>query len=127
MASSMSFKIKVNPLYVAALESSCKRALEICGGKAESYAKLRCPKKTGRLQNSITHRLEGNNTEEIGTNVEYAPYVEFGHHQEPGRYVPAIGKRLVRDFVPGKPFIAPALEEHVDEYKNVILKELNGI
>ncbi len=22
------------------------------------------------------------------------PYVEYGHRQEPGRYVPAIGKRL---------------------------------
>ena len=32
---------------------------------------------------------------EIYNNIEYAPYVENGHRQEVGRYVPAIGKRLV--------------------------------
>lgn len=123
---SMSFTIKINPALIPNIEAACKRGLEICGGKAESYAKLKCPKNTGRLSNSITHSVSGR-TMEVGTNVKYAPYVEFGHHQEPGRFVPAIGKRLVRDFVPGKPFIAPALEEHLDEYKNVILTELNGI
>lgn len=39
---------------------------------------------------------------EIYNNIEYAPYVENGHRQEVGRYVPAIGKRLVRSFVEGK-------------------------
>lgn len=38
---------------------------------------------------------------EIYNNIEYAPYVENGHRQEVGRYVPAIGKRLVRSFVEG--------------------------
>lgn len=32
----------------------------------------------------------------------YASYVEFGHRQTPGRYVPAIGKRLVASWVEGK-------------------------
>ena len=31
---------------------------------------------------------------EIYNNIEYAPWVENGHRQEVGRYVPAIGKRL---------------------------------
>lgn len=39
---------------------------------------------------------------DIYNNIEYAPYVENGHRQEVGRYVPAIGKRLVRSFVEGK-------------------------
>ncbi len=34
--------------------------------------------------------------------VGYAPYVEYGHRQTPGRYVPALGKRLTRSFVPGQ-------------------------
>ena len=33
--------------------------------------------------------------------VEYAPYVEYGHRQTPGRYVPALGKSLKRAFAPG--------------------------
>lgn len=32
----------------------------------------------------------------------YASYVEYGHRQTPGRYVPAIGKRLVASWVEGK-------------------------
>ncbi len=103
------------------------RALEICGGKAETYAKKLCPVDTGNLRNSITHQREGDDTELIGTSVEYAPYVEIGHHQEPGRYVPAIGKRLVASYVPGKPYMAPALQNHVSEYKEVFETELSKI
>ena len=110
-----------------AVTEAIVRAFEICGGKAETYAKQLCPVDTGRLRNSITHKQEGTDTEVIGTNVEYAPYVEFGHHQEPGRYVPAIGKRLVASYVPGKPYLAPALENHISEYREVFEKELEKI
>lgn len=103
------------------------RALEICGGKSETYAKKLCPVDTGNLRNSITHQREGDDTELIATAVTYAPYVEIGHHQEPGRYVPAIGKRLVASYVPGKPYMAPALENHVSEYKEVFETELSKI
>lgn len=127
MASSMTFSLKINPSLAKDLDEACGRALEICGGKAETYAKRLCPVDTGNLRNSITHQASGYKTMLIGTPVEYAPYVEFGHHQQPGRYVPAIGKRLVKDYVAGKPFLTPALENHVDEYKNIILNELNGL
>lgn len=103
------------------------RALEICGGKAETYAKKLCPVDTGNLRNSITHQREGDDTELIGTPVLYAPSVEIGHHQTPGRYVPAIGKRLVASYVPGKPYLAPALENHISEYKEVFENELKKI
>lgn len=39
---------------------------------------------------------------EVINPVHYASYVEFGHRQEPGRFVPAIGKRLVDSWVEGK-------------------------
>lgn len=35
-------------------------------------------------------------------NEQYASYVEYGHRQTPGRYVPALGKRLKLSFVPGR-------------------------
>lgn len=41
-------------------------------------------------------------TIEVINPVEYASYVEFGHRQEPGRYVPAIGKALKKGWVNGK-------------------------
>lgn len=84
------------------------KALEIIGGKAESYAKRLCPVDTGRLRNSITHQQYDENTEIVGTNVEYAPYVELGHHTSSG------------SFVQGKPFLRPAAEGHASEYKSII-------
>ena len=35
------------------------------------------------------------------TNLKYAPYYEFGHRQTPGRFVPAIGRKLKKGWVPG--------------------------
>lgn len=34
--------------------------------------------------------------------VRYASYVEYGHRQKPGRYVPALGKQLKNNFVKGQ-------------------------
>ena len=111
------------------IKESIKRALEICGGMAERHAVQNIHKnrsiRTSTLVNSITHQMEGDDTVAIGTNVSYAPFVELGHHQEPGRYVPAIGKRLKASFVPAKPFLRPAVENHEDAYRNVIATELN--
>ena len=116
------------------LTDAKKRALNICGGKAETYAIMNCPVVTGWLSQHITHRLEDENTEAVGTNVEYAPYVELGHHQQPGRFVPAenkltgkFGFRLVHDYVPGHPYLRPALEDHISEYKSIIETELGKI
>lgn len=51
-------------------------ALEAIGGQAEMYAKEECPVDTGRLRSSISHATD-DNTAYIGTNVEYAPAVEY--------------------------------------------------
>lgn len=37
--------------------------------------------------------------------VHYASYVEYGHRQTPGRFVPAIGKRLKASYVKGQFFL----------------------
>jgi len=50
-------------------------------------------------------------TVEVHNNLEYAPHVEYGHRQTPGRYVPAIGKRLKRDYVPGKHMLENSMNE----------------
>jgi hypothetical protein len=41
-------------------------------------------------------------TIEVINPMTYAPYVEFGHRQTPGRYVPAIGKQLKSNWVEGR-------------------------
>lgn len=49
----------------------------------------------------VTHAA-GVYTVEIINPTEYASYVEYGHRQTPGRYVPALGKRLKQGWVEGK-------------------------
>lgn len=90
-------------------QEKINKALEICGGMAESYAKADCPVDTGRLRNSITHAQTGDQEETIGSNVEYAPYVELGTSRMSAR-----------------PFLAPAAEGHAAEYEAVIRKELSS-
>ena len=99
---------------LSAEEMAKARALEIIGGKAEGYAKKLCPVDTGRLRNSITHQRYDESTEIIGTNVEYAPHIELGHHTRSG------------SFVTGKPFLRPAAENHSAEYLNIIRSEMKN-
>ena len=99
---------------LSAEQKARNKALEIIGGKAESYAKKLCPVDTGRLRNSITHQQMDEHTEMIGTNVEYAPYVELGHHTSGGT------------FVAGKHFLRSAAEGHSAEYKQIIENEMKN-
>ncbi len=63
--------------------------------------------------------------------VEYASYVEYGHRQTPGRYVPAIGKRLKASWVEGKFFVKKteeALETQGPMIANLLLDQyLKGV
>lgn len=104
----MDIKFTSNRVFIEnAVQAAKARALEIMGGKAEGYAKQLCPVDTGRLRNSITHWQEDENTEVIGTNVEYAPYVELGtYKQRP------------------QPYLRPAAENHMAEYREIWEKEL---
>ena len=108
---------------LAKMAQAKTRSLEIIGGTAEGHAKEKCPVKSGRLRNSITHARVSEDTEAIGTDVEYAPFVELGHNQQPGRYVPAIGKRLVASHVAAKPFLKPAVDNYQNEYLEIIKGE----
>ena len=60
--------------------------------------------RTGRLRNSISHGIDVNEgAVYIGSNVEYAPYVELGTSKMPPR-----------------PFLKPAAENYVEEYKGLL-------
>lgn len=57
--------------------SKIQEALTKCALLVEADAKLNCPVDTGSLRSSITHNVYKDYAE-VGTNYEYAPYVEFG-------------------------------------------------
>ena len=116
---------------LSALESAVERGLEIIGGKAETYAKDICPVNTGRLRGDITHKTDpAEKAVTIGSNVEYAPYVELGtgpYFVPPPEWIhngATQGRGIGHSFVHPRPFLRPAIEQHTDEYKYVFESEL---
>ena len=63
-------------------------------------------------------------TIEIVNPVEYASYVEFGHRQKPGRFVPAIGKRLKAKWVEGKFMLTISSQEVQEAAPGVLERKL---
>lgn len=59
------------------LPSAIEKGLEKACLLIEGTAKAKCPVDDGQLRQSITHKVENTNGV-VGTNVEYAPYVEVG-------------------------------------------------
>lgn len=59
--------------------------------------------------------------------ANYASFVEYGHHQEVGRYVPAIGKKLVEPWVEGKHMITVPLERMQKKLDNILDKEIDDL
>ena len=99
----MSYTYKDNTDEVlAALKRAKKRGLEAIGLTAEGYAKKDTPVDTGRLRNSISHTTD-DEAAYIGTNVEYAPYVELGARGRSGTHM-----------------LQRAASEHTDEYKRLM-------
>ena len=74
------------------------------------------PVVTGNLRRSITSgevELNGNEySMPVGSSLSYARYAEEGHKQEVGKYVPAIGKKLKKEFVPGNHVIKDSVDLH---------------
>lgn len=122
------------------LEKKILKALSVIGEAAEGYAKEDCPVDTGRLRNSITyathekhskgnthkhpkgkqnadpeefeaHAKPDKNCVCIGTNVEYAQYVEF---------------RSMEHITGKAHFLRDAVMEHNDEYKDYVEKILKA-
>lgn len=115
-----------------ALHEATRRALEECGLVAERYAKKAAPVDTGNLRNSITHEA-AEDTVYIGTNVEYAPYIELGtgKYTDGGRqdswvYQDDKGNWHRTNGQKAKPFLKPAVADHKQKYVDIIKKELKG-
>lgn len=64
---------------------------------------------------------------EVINSAFYASYVEYGHRQTPGRFVPVLGKKLKRAWVPGR-FMLTISENEIKENMDAILeKKLDNI
>ena len=71
-----------NPNFDKALidevKKHARKQLKIAGELVVSHCKEECPVDTGKLRDSITSKLVGDDSVQIGSNVEYAAYVELG-------------------------------------------------
>jgi HK97 gp10 family phage protein len=115
---------------LSALHEAAERALEKCGLTAEGYAKKATPVDTGNLRNSISRKVQ-KDTMFVGTNVEYAPYVEFGTGKyypggrpDPWVYKDEKGNWHRTSGVKAKPFIKPSVADHKQQYFDIIEQEL---
>lgn len=118
-----------------AFDEACLRALERCGNQAEGYAKDLAPVDTGALRNSISHKVVPSEPAAyIGTNLEYAPYVEFGTGQysttgggtpkSKWAYMGDDGKWHIGKPMKPQPYLKPAIADHVGTYRNIFKDEL---
>ena len=88
----------------------------------------RTPSDTGNLRRnwavSDVRKNGGNYEIEVSNSTEYASYVEFGHRQTPGRFVPTIGKRLKKSWVKGKFMLTISEDELKRQAPAVIEKKI---
>ena len=94
-------------------------------------AEANTPVKTGDLRRSwqlIGPIFSGADiTIELRNSKNYASFVENGHRQAPGRYVPAIGKRLKVSWVPGQHFLQKATKETSNQIPQLITPVMDNI
>lgn len=59
--------------------------------------------------------------------ASYASYVNDGHRQQPGRYVPILGKRLVDNWVDGLNMAEKAEKETERQSKSILRRNINRV
>ena len=119
-------------LFQDSFYAAIARALERCGMQAEGYAKDLTPVDTGNLRNSITHKVV-DDTVYIGTNNEYATYVELGTgkyaeggRQDPWVYQDEEGRWHHTNGQRAQPYLKPAVTDHKQTYRNIVKDELEN-
>jgi len=83
-------------------EKKLDKALQVTALMIERESKRICPVRTGRLRASIHTGKLGKLVYYVGTNVEYAPYVEFGTRKMAARPYLRPAARKVANIMRGK-------------------------
>ena len=116
------------------MKNALLRALERIGMTAEKYAKRLCPVDTGNLRNSITHRVdEGEPAAYIGSDTEYAAYVELGTGKyypggrpTPWAYQDAKGNWHWTAGNKAQPYLKPAAANYAAQYRKIVEDEMKN-
>ena len=104
--------VKMNKEILKHIDDNIAVALEAIGEECENNAVFEITAMgavdTGRLRGSITHTTD-DDAAYVGTNVEYAGYVEFGTSRMPAR-----------------PYLENAVANYADEYKRLFELYINS-
>ncbi len=118
----MSFTVDIednSPLFKEAVRRGIAAAMEEIGVQAESnvadITPVGTPESTGKpgyiggtLKGSIDHAAQGD-TVHIGTDVEYAPYVEFGTYK-----------------MKAKPYLKPGIMNNMSQYEEIAKEQIEA-
>jgi HK97 gp10 family phage protein len=91
--------------YTGVVSRKTAEAVEKTALDIERRAKTKAPVDTGRLKNSIHTEPRGEYSRWVGTNVEYAVFVEFGTRKMSAR-----------------PYFYPSVQEVIPEFKKRLEK-----
>lgn len=91
--------------FIETVEKDVSKLIKNTLHNIERDAKKSCPVDTGRLRGSITTNIISTYSGEVGTNVEYAGWVEYGT-----RYQSA------------QPYFEPAVEKNEDKFNEELDK-----
>lgn len=110
---------------IGAIEKVCEEEFKKCCYEIVRDAKTLCPVDTGRLRNSINAEFSQTNGvwhAAIGSDVEYAYWVENGHgvasKNEEGEWT-------FSSFVPGQPFLRTAIRQNKDFMKKYLDEKIS--
>lgn len=116
------------------------QALDEIGQRWQRHAADNAPYDTGVLRASMGHEID-DMVLTVGSTAEYAPYVELGtgpHYVRPPKWMVNLALRghhtqdpwwylderenawMLGWFVTSRPFLKPALQDNVKEYKGVV-------
>ena len=113
------------------LKNEVKNSVRNVGETYKRNAESRTPVQSGDLRRSW--QLKGpffagsDITVELKNSKNYASFVENGHRQTPGRYVPAIGKKLKASWVPGQHFLQKATNETKGQLPQLLTPAMDEI
>lgn len=117
------------------IPKSMRKALLRGGTVFEVGTKENCPVDTGNLRDSIHTEAQGDDTVAIGTNADYAPYVEYGTGpkgdpsvphttKEYWHYQDAEGNWRTSHGQPPQPFMRTAFAEGKDKVVDAVKESI---
>lgn len=89
---------------------SILEALEEIGKFGTAEAQIRTPVLTGNLRRSLGYKNDGENRVDIGTNVDYAEYVENGTSRQKAQH-----------------YLRDAIMQNISEINSIIKKHLKKV